>query len=36
MLLNTGITVLKIFILGGISLNIRSEILFNGDTRAEP
>ena len=31
-----GITVFKIFIWGGISSDIRSEIKFYGDARAEP
>ena len=31
-----GITVFKIFIWGGISSDIRSEILFNGDASVEP
>ena len=31
-----GITVFKIFIWGGISSDIRSEIVFYSDARAEP
>ena len=31
-----GITVFKIFIWGGISSDIRSEIKFYGDAREEP
>ena len=34
--INKGITVFKIFIWGGISSDIRSEIKFYGDARAEP
>ena len=36
MSLNKGITVFKFFIWGGISSDIRSEILFYGDALAEP
>ena len=35
-MITLGITVFKFFIWGGISSDIRSEILFYGDASAEP